>query len=143
MRILKTSMLTAMTCFSLCLAQTGFAEDRPFKGHAEGVISFTSETTADIDATGEATHLGHFSRHESLTIDGPFIYGSLIFTVANGDELHAEFLGMFVSPNDAIGTYCFDGGTGRFEDATGEADFTASTPDFINMAVTFEGTLSY
>ena len=143
MRILKTSMLTTMTCLSLCLAQTGFAADRPFKGHAEGVISFTSPTTAVTDLTGEATHLGRFTRHESLTIEGPFIFGSIIFTAANGDELYADVFGMFVSANDAVGTYFFDGGTGRFEDATGEADFIASTPDFVNLAVTFEGTLSY
>ena len=143
MRVLKTSMLTAIACLSLCLAQTGFAADRPFKGHAEGVISFTSPTTAIVDMTGEATHLGRFTRHEHLTIDGPFVFGYIIFIAANGDELYVDFFGMFVSPNDAVGTYVFVGGTGRFKDATGEADFIASTPDFVNLTVTFEGTLNY
>ena len=45
--------------------------------------------------------------------------------------------------NDAVGTYTFAGGSGRFSDATGSAAFTASTPDFVHVSVTFDGTIDY
>lgn len=143
MRIMKTCMLTTVACWALCLAQPGFAGERPFVGKAEGLITFSSPTTAVVDYTGHATHLGKFTRQEFLTIEGPFLSGTIIYTAANGDELWVEFIGMFVSPNDAEGVYFIDGGTGRFADATGVAAFQASTPDFVNVAVTFEGTIDY
>ena len=48
----------------------------------------------------------------------------------------------FISPTVAVGTYTFTGGTGRFKNASGEADFESVTSDGIHFALTFEGTIS-
>lgn len=143
MRFMKKSVLMSMACFALCLAQAGFAMETPFKGEAEGLITFTSPNTAVVDYTGHSTHLGQFTRQEFLTIDGPFLSGTIIYKAANGDELWLEFEGMFVSPNDAEGLYFIVGGTGRFAEASGVAAFQASTPDFVNVSVTFDGTIDF
>ncbi|MFN0130601.1 MAG: hypothetical protein ACKV19_28400, partial [Verrucomicrobiales bacterium] len=61
---------------------------------------------------------------------------------ANGDQLFCSFEGGFISPTTAAGTYILCDGTGRFENATGGADFILSAPDGIHFTVEFEGTLS-
>jgi hypothetical protein len=122
-----------------CRAQ----EEQPFEGYGEGIITWTSGTTAEIDWTGVATVLGNFTRKEFLTIDGLDLYGSVIFTAANGDELYADFQGSFYTLNDASGDYTITGGTGRLIDASGEASFFASRPDFIHATVFFLGTIRY
>src|SRR5262245_43828932 len=90
------------------------------------------------------SHLGNFTRHEDVTF-GPAgtIAGTIVFVAADGDELYVDFTGQFVSPNDAVASYTFNGGTGRFSNATGTAQATASTPDFVHVSVSFEGTIDY
>jgi hypothetical protein len=119
--------------------------NRPFKGHAEGMITgMTPSGAVVIETTGRAAHLGKFTRTENVVFGaGGAISGSLVFTAANGDQLSADFTGGFISPTTAEGTYTFTGGTGRFSDATGTASFTATTPDGVNVAVSFEGSISY
>ncbi|MFG0336031.1 MAG: hypothetical protein ACF8TS_21945 [Maioricimonas sp. JB049] len=151
MQILPRTAATFALALALTFATaaTSYAgkggTNRPFKGHATGVATFLSPFEAIIDYTGKATHLGKFTRREYLVIneDGFTFQGTMTFVAANGDELDLDFEGMFISPNDAIGTYTFTGGTGRFEDATGTATFEAYTPDFVDVEVTFEGTISY
>ena len=127
-----------------CCAKKGGTE-RPFTGQAEGVAVFLSPQEAVIDYVGNASHLGKFARREFLFIndDGFTFQGFMVFTAANGDELWLDFSGMFISATDAMGSYTFTGGTGRFDGATGEADFFASTPDFVNISVIFDGSISY
>ncbi|MEW4529942.1 hypothetical protein [Maioricimonas sp. JC845] len=141
---LTLALLLAMGAASTCQAGKRGAE-RPFKGHARGIATFLSPVEAIIDYTGHATHLGKFTRREYLFIneDGFTFQGTMTFVAANGDELDLDFVGMFISPTDAIGTYTFTGGTGRFVDATGTAEFEAYTPDFVHVRVRFDGTISY
>jgi hypothetical protein len=122
--------------------------NRPFKGHAEGEVTGVSPSGALIaESTGTATHLGKFTRTESVFVDGFEISGMVAFTAANGDQLRACFMGEFTSPTTAAGTYTFIGGTGRFADASGTASFevtVASTADGITLlAITFDGTINY
>jgi hypothetical protein len=120
-------------------------DDRPFKGHAAGTVTGVAPSGAlVVESTGDATHLGKFTRTEYVDF-GPFgtISGTVVFTAANGDELWADFSGGFTSPTTAEGTYTFTGGSGRFSDATGTATFEATTPDASHIAVTFEGSISY
>jgi hypothetical protein len=119
--------------------------DRPFQGVAAGSITgVTPDGAVVVESTGQATHLGNFTRTEYLVF-GPSgaISGTVVFTAANGDELTADFTGGFTSPTTLAGTYTFTGGTGRFSDATGTADFEAVTPDGVNVAIAFDGTISY
>ena len=123
-------------------------QEVPFKGNANAIV--TSVVPAEdglhmtLTATGQATHLGRYTREESIVIhpDGS-IEGSVVFVAANGDRLFADFNGGFISPTTIAGTYHFTGGTGRFEDATGSADFSGVTTDFVHAAITFSGSIAF
>jgi hypothetical protein len=121
----------------------------PFQGRAEASITGVVDTPPatrklTASATGQATHLGRFTRTETLVINlatGTFT-GTLAFTAANGDLLKADVAGHFTSPtgDSAEGTYVFTGGTGRFQNASGQAVFEA-TADGPGFDVTFKGTI--
>lgn len=142
--LLAFGVLWGIAWPSVVRADAG-AQERPFQGTAEGTVTeIVTPTNWIIDYVGNATHLGRFTRREWITFndDGTF-QGSMTFVAADGDELDLVFSGFFVSPNDAVGTYTFTGGDGRFEDAAGTADFYAYTPDFLNVSVVFKGSISY
>jgi hypothetical protein len=70
--------------------------------------------------------------------------GTVVFTAANGDQLFAEIESPPpISSTTRVGTYTFTGGTGRFSDASGEADFEGFTSDGIHIAVDFGGIIQY
>jgi len=126
----------------------------PFRGHADEVI-----TGAEFDparnilhvtapGTGQATYLGRFTRegHVIVHADGS-AEGSVVFTAANGDQLLAKIKGEPI-PGTTVptvgGAYTFTGGTGRFSDASGGADFVGViASDGIHITVAFEGTIQY
>jgi hypothetical protein len=100
----------------------------------------------DVEAIGKATHLGRFTRTETIVVnpaDGTFT-ATLAFTAANGDQLYADAAGRFTSATGdrAEGTYVFTGGTGRFQNASGQAAFEIK-PDEVGFDVTFKGTIQY
>ena len=130
-------------------ARSTWAKDQvPFHGSAEGAIVGVSPDPAGVVLTvlaeGNATHLGRFSREETILFnpDTGVLTGLIVFTAANGDQLFSTVVGGFISPNTATGTYTFTGGTGRFANATGGAEFVISTPDGVHFSVEFNGTLS-
>jgi hypothetical protein len=141
---------TALTLLGLGLSASA-APSVPFKGRADLVITGAedlppSSRQVTASATGQATHLGRFTRTETLIVnlsDGTFT-GTLVFTAANGDQLKADVGGHFTSPtgDSAAGTYVFTGGTGRFQNASGEAAFEV-TPDGADFNVTFKGAIQY
>jgi hypothetical protein len=120
----------------------------PFTGVAAGaVVSALPDpggVILSVRAAGNATHLGRFSREEILLFNPVTgtVAGSIVFTAANGDRLSGVVAGGFTSPTTAVGTYTFTGGTGRFESATGSVGFSVVTPDGIQFAVEFAGSLS-
>ena len=119
---------------------------RAFRGHTSGTIEFTSQTTATVTGSGQATRMGNFDRLEHVTLGaGGTVSGDITFTDDNnpGDQIFVEFSGSFVSANDVEGTYDITGGTGRFAGADGTATFHANTPDLVNMTGTWEGTIEY
>jgi len=128
------------------VAPAVLAADRPFKGHASGaIVALDPSTGAGVaQYTGQATHLGRFTRIEYFQLDGAGgISGTMAITAANGDQLDLDFDGQFISPTTVVGTYEFTGGTGRFSDATGTADFTAVLDDLGRVEVVFDGSLQY
>jgi hypothetical protein len=139
--------LVGLALVATCLAApTATAADRPFHGTASGsIVALDPATGAGIaQYTGQATHLGRFSRVEHFQLDGlGGITGTMVFTAANGDELHSDFEGHFVSPTTVVGTYEFTGGTGRFHDAAGTAEFTATLGDQGHVGVVFSGSIQY
>src|SRR4051812_15027592 len=137
--------------FALALALTGLvapatAADRPFKGQASGaIVALDPSTGAGVALyTGQATHLGRFTRTESFALDSlGVIPGTIVFTAANGDQLHVVLDGQFTSPTTAEGTYEFNGGTGRFRDAAGTADFRAVLGPQGQVEGDFAGSIQY
>jgi hypothetical protein len=120
----------------------------PFKGKAEGAIVGASPDPGglllSVLADGDATHLGRFSREEVVLFNPSTgtIDGAVVFKAANGDQLIGVLSGQFTSATTVAGTYTFTGGTGRFANAIGEADFSLSTPDGVHFTVEFTGHLS-
>jgi len=83
-------------------------EQVPFRGHFAGVATITpgglncpvpdpTLRSVDVDATGNATHLGHFTLAIPHCVDTAAIpqasFGSYEFVAANGDMLSADFIG--------------------------------------------------
>ena len=97
-----------------------------------------------IEYTGQATHLGRFTRTEYFFLDeAGRVFGWMVYTAADGDQLWLDFDGQFISPTTAVGAYEFTGGTGRFVDATGTAYFEAVLGDQGHVEVTFDGSIRY
>ena len=130
-------------------AYSTWANDQvPFKGSAEGATASVSPdpggVVLSVLAEGYATNLGRFSREETILFNPATgaLTGLIVFTAANGDQLFGTVVGGFVSPISATGIYTFTGGTGRFQNASGVADFSLSTLDGAHFTVEFEGSLS-
>ena len=98
------------------------------------------------------THLGKTAYADDILVDftgDPFVgSGTRVFIAANGDELRAtvETATPGPGPNPEFtttGTFTFDGGTGRFRNAAGIAQFTGggSTEDNSTF-LSLEGTIS-
>ena len=121
----------------------------PFKGQAALMVTGATPTEDGLElsavATGQATHLGPYTRTETVVVDdfGQF-EGSITFTADNGDELYVDVFGGFtaVDLSTAEGVYIFAGGTGRFEDASGSALFDAVASE-TGYDVTFDGKIQY
>jgi len=133
--------------FTALAVPAASAADRPFKGHASGVIQAFPDPIAGtpgvVQYTGQATHLGRFTRTEYFNFDGfGGIFGTMFFTAANGDRLDLNFDGQFTPPT-AEGTYEITGGTGRFRDAAGTADFRAVLGPEGRVEVDFAGSIRY
>ena len=146
-RFLLTRQM-AFAVAALSVVGVGFpafaARPVPFQGRADLVITGAQPLTAS--ATGKATHLGRFTRTETIIVNpanGTFT-GTLVFTAANGDQLYADVAGHFTSATGdrAEGTYFFTGGTGRFRIASGQAAFVIQ-PDEVGFDVAFKGTIQY
>ncbi len=126
------------------------SEPVPFKGRAAltptGAIPIGDDLQLSAAATGVATHLGRFTRTEMLLVDqfGVFQEGTMTFTAANGDELYADVEGGFTAADlsAAAGSYIFTGGTGRFHNASGSAQFVAVASE-TGYDVTFDGKVQY
>ena len=151
----KAALLTKYLALLLAAVAVAFVPQSvcagnsvPFKGNAVGAIVSATPTPAGVVvktlAEGYATHLGRFTREEDLVLNPTTgsIAGTLVFTAANGDELSALVAAQFTSPTNVVGTMTFTGGTGRFKNATGQADAIVSTPDGIHFTVEFEGSVS-
>jgi hypothetical protein len=138
--------LTAVVGFALPALGDG---PLPFKGYAEE-MRISARPCGDslvvtVSGTGLASHLGRFTRVASITIgaDGT-PEGLVVFTAADGDQLFATVESTRISPTTVIGTYTFTGGTGRFTDVSGTADFEGFSSDGgAHIRVTFEGTIQY
>jgi hypothetical protein len=138
--------LLAMVLFSM-IGQAAALKDVPMRGSGSGVITGATPGPTGLEITaiggGVATHLGKFTREESILLDPATgsVTGTIIFTSADGSELHCSIAGGFTGPTTAAGTYTFTGGTGRFSNTTGGAYFSLSQSNPANFTFEFAGTI--
>jgi hypothetical protein len=147
-RIMKNRVICGIIAFAL-LSTIGqaAAKEVPMKGSGSGMITAAvpGPNGVEISAVGdgEATHLGKFTREESILLNPATgeATGSIVFTAADGSLLYCDFAGAFTGANTIAGTYTFTGGTGRFEDASGTAYFIVTQSDQLHFAFDFAGTI--
>jgi hypothetical protein len=116
--------------------------DVPFSGVVAGEVAFDTNPrpcsagfTAITAAKGPASHLGLTSWHSEHCLENgsDIVGGVLVLTAANGDEVHATYTGkagnfpaQIGGSITVTGTIVFSGGTGRFKNASGTAELSAS-----------------
>ena len=133
----------------LCFTATANAKsaERPFKGSVSGECTFTDGSEFGLppspsptglwtnsSAVGNVAHLGRTameSHHPTPPADS-ITDGTMTLTAANGDKVYITYDGFAPPPVQGIpstvvviGALTINGGTGRFANATGEAEYTA------------------
>lgn len=116
------------------------AVTRPFKVRGSGTFEVVAPnscpglTQIHIQGSGNATHLGLFTADITYCTDFAAIHqlsGKQI--AANGDEVYFYSVGFGVDEQGQFTDYIYEGGTGRFLNATGElrlygvSEFTTPT----------------
>ena len=115
---------------------------------ARGTAHFVSPT--DFVGSGQATHLGRYSEagRVAFTPTGNpavlHVEGSIVYTAANGDELHATVSGELNGATGAISaTVTYSGGTGRFANATGSGALSGQLDAQGVISVSVDGSVQY
>jgi len=139
------------------------ATERPYGGSCSTVITpltppgvFPQRLRIDYDCM--LAHLGRTTAvatqvvtptGQSGAIVTTIIENSTFYTAANGDSLNVAFTGtalINVQTGEVrfIGTETFEGGSGRFIDASGSADLEGTASIFTNVGfVTTKGSIGY
>src|SRR5262245_43564220 len=140
-----------------CLPTLTFAGERPFKARLEGNAHLEgSPPIVENHETGEghATHLGRFIWEDVEFVDFSLfpaqlsVVGTFTMTSANGHKLFGSLMTTAI-PDLATGIlviegdFTFNGGTGRFADATGSGtlEAIASILGDLPFAGTLKGTI--
>lgn len=147
------SSLTAAITISLvmialvCQTSLALTKEVPMRGAGAGQVTSLTPGPTGVTITavgsGEATHLGRFTRTEEILLDPAtgVLTGSITFIAADGSELYCDLNGAFTGQATASGTYTFTGGTGRFENSSGEAEFSIVQSDPANFTFEFAGVI--
>lgn len=111
--------------------------ERPFMVSGLGTFEAGENTACpgyplqfNLEGTGNATHIGLFTVELTWCFvppEGPlYLFGTI--TAANGDTLDIQTTGQGEGPNGEVyETFEFTGGTGRFEEVSGEFDLYTTT----------------
>ena len=148
------SILLAVMLTLLMVLPTLASTMVPFKGDFAGSSAFGEFNfpflNIDVAAEGNATHLGYFQvdiPHKLNVIDNT-VAGQYIFTAANGDQVHADFVGQAAPAaepgyTDVAIEAMITGGNGRFADASGTFTVNVQVEEATgNVEGNFEGLIS-
>ena len=132
MRILKVRILVLVVLIITVCVFLGAGQkqvERPFKISGDITLTINLLTcdaagvcSAEREDWGEATHLGRYSSvatYAQVNVVTSYVSGSGVMTAANGDQVFWE------KDGDSL---TITGGTGRFENATGEFETSHPTP---------------
>ena len=150
-----TKIRTLMPILFLLLGTiSASAIERPFALNGTGVATLVTDESGNLigaipTGSGTATHLGQW------TVSGTVKYtpdngvlrssGDATITAANGDKLQVQIDGI-LDPIAAVdqGVFRIVGGTGRFEGASGTANFVVSiNPLTGGFELTLVGKIDY
>jgi hypothetical protein len=125
------------------------------KAAAAGVRPYRAVGLANIvglsvTGEGQATHLGHYVEAGNITSVLPIGPGVLAitavvaYTTDEGYELHATAAGTLdLNTGTLAGILTYDGGTGRFVDATGSSSLVGRLQASGAFAVTVVGQINF
>lgn len=135
-----------VVAITLGFAERASAKERPHS--SRGTAQFVSPT--EFVGSGNATHLGRYQEagtvafHPTGTPGVLHVHGTIVYTAANGSELHAVVAGELNGlTGEVLATVTYVGGTGRFADATGVAALSGTAFPDGSLAVTVKGTIDY
>jgi hypothetical protein len=130
------------------LALPGRASAQSVPYFASGDAHFVSPN--DFVGLGQATHLGRYSEVgyvDFVPTTNPSVLavtGDIVYTAANGDELHAIVDGELDITTGAItATVTYVGGTGRFDDASGSSALVGQIHGSGAISVAVVGNIDY
>lgn len=130
----------------LALSDRAAGAVRPYS--SSGTAQFVSPTA--FVGAGRATHLGLYSETGNVLFtptSNPAVFhvdGSIVYTAANGDEVHAVVSGELNGLSGAISaTVSYVGGTGRFASASGSAILAGQLLPEGTISVAVSGTIDY
>jgi hypothetical protein len=144
--LLRPVVVLLFAVGSIIFAARASGEERAYQSRSTAVLNLA---TGDFVAAGNGTHLGSYTELGNIKITGDDpnaldVEGSATLTAANGEELCVAIMGeMNFFTGTIIGTLTFEGGTGRFEDATGSASVVAQLQPNGTIVVVVEGTIDY
>ena len=149
---IRTLMLTLLLLLGTMPVS---AVERPFALHGSGVATLIVDPSgipigAVATGSGTATHLGQWTvtGNPKYTPDNNGVLhssGEATLTAANGDKLQIEINGI-LDPVAGVdqGVFYFLGGTGRFEGASGSANFVVNiNPVTGGFELTVVGRIDY
>jgi hypothetical protein len=150
-RLAVATMLTVLST-SAALAQVkNFSVRGSFDGHSLGVFQ-GGTLQASLGGSGNASHLGRFTYVGNATVSpANTSTGVFLLVFNNGDVIHGSFTGLGepTGPNEAhiVENLTINGGTGRFEGATGTLTFdrivdVSTLPAFASDSGILTGTIS-
>ena len=144
-----------LTLFFLLGTIPASAVERPFALNGAGVATLITDelgrpTGAIATGSGTATHLGQWTvtGNVKYTPDSNGVLHSSVettITAANGDKLQIQIDGI-LDPIAGVdqGVFYFTGGTGRFEGASGSANFVVTiNPVTGGFDLTVVGKINY
>ena len=135
--LFSTAAIAATAAIAVLPAQSTLAKDqgRGLNGACATEFVFTGPGTVTVTGTCQYGHLGRTTCVAEQTVipnaDGTLaIENEGVCTAANGDQLYTSFSGTGVptSPADIVfsGIETYDGGSGRFTEASGAASLSGS-----------------
>ena len=144
-RIVALALALACT-----LAFTGSASAAARRHFATGTAHFTAPGSPVFVGTGLATHLGLYTEEGNATLSDSGIPGVLLVTgwtkyyASNGDRLDADVSGTLNLLTGVVqATITYGGGTGRFDDATGQSSLTGQMAPDGTISVKVAGVIDY
>jgi hypothetical protein len=147
MRPFATRLSVPLALISIFALADRAAASRPHS--ASGTAQFVSPT--EFVGSGQATHLGRYTEAGQVsfspTSDPNVLHvdAAVVYTAADGDELHANIAGTLNTHTGVISatvTYV-DGGSGRFASASGSATLAGQLGPGGAISVSVAGSIDY